>query len=98
MAEFSMDRPFNKADIYYDLRLDPVLPHTRQTDGSREWRFWYLEFVESLAQIEQQFRIESRSDLSREDEVVAFVVSNQQCAETHSFALRIRKTTDEKIL
>ena len=41
-----------------------------------------LDRVETLAQIEQQPRVEAGADLAGEDEVVAFVVADQQRAET----------------
>jgi hypothetical protein len=65
-----------------------------QTDCLCDWRLLYFEFVQLRAQIEQQLCIESGSDLPREDEVVVFVIPNQQRAKSYSLALRIRETTE----
>src|SRR5215216_4938210 len=90
--------PLNESNLHGDLRLYPVRAQSRQTFGYSEWRFWNFEFVELFAQIQEQFRIESSSDLSRENEVVTFVITNQQRAQADALALRIRKAADQKIL
>ena len=63
-----------------------------------EWCFRDFEFVELLAKVQQQFRIESSSDLSRKNKVVIFVVTNKKRTEPDALPLRIRKSTNQKIL
>ena len=60
--------------------------------------FGNFEFVQLRTQIQQQFGVESSSDLSRKNKVVIFVITDKKRPEPDPLALRIGKTTNQKIL
>ena len=82
VAQLLVDGPFDERDVDDDLRPHPVRTHARQPGGFRERRLLQPDGVESRAQIRQECRVESRPDLAGEDEVVALVVADEQCAES----------------
>ncbi len=93
-----MRGPLDEPDLDHNLRLHPMRPQTWQTNGLCERRFRNFHFVELLAEFEQQLRVEPGSDLSSEDKLVIFVMSNEQRAKTNTFPLWIGETTDYEIL
>ena len=54
--------------------------------------------VEPRAQIEQELRVEAGADLSGKHEIAAFVVADEQRAETDARALRIGEPADDELL
>jgi hypothetical protein len=98
VAEFTVCGPLDETDVDRDLWFDPVRAQSRQAFGFGECWFGNFELVQLRAQIEQQFSVESSSDLSRENEIAVFVITNQQRAQADPLTLRICKTTDKKVL
>src|SRR4051812_5846901 len=92
MTELPVHSPLDEGNLHNDLRAHPMRSHLRQSDGLRERRFRNLERIEPGAQLQQQLRIESGPDLSREDELVPLEVPDEQGAETDTSALRVRKS------
>ena len=97
MTQFAMRGPLDETDLDHDLRLNPVRAQTRQAGPFCERRFRNLELVQLRAQIEQQFGIESGSDSAGENEITVFVMTDEKRTESNALALRIRKTTDDKL-
>ena len=60
--------------------------------------FFDLQRVEPRAQLEQQLGVEAGADLSREDQVVAVVVADEQRAEADARPLRIGEAADHQLL
>src|SRR5438034_6703542 len=98
MPELSMHRPFNEADVHNNLRTHPMCPQARQPDSFGKWWLRYLQMVQLCAQIQKQFGVEAGADLSGEDEVVSFKVTNQKRPEANTLALRIGEPTHNEFL
>src|SRR6267142_3593791 len=98
MAQLTVHRPFNKANLHHNLRTHPVRTQARKTDGFGERRLLNLHLIQLRPQIQQQLRVETSSNLPCENEVVALEVANKQCAKTNAFALRIREPPDDELL
>ena len=98
MPQLGVDRPFDEGDLHHDRRAQPVRAHARQPLGLREWRACDFRPVEHRAELGEQLRVESRSDLAREHEVVALVVADEQCAEAHAGALRVGEAADDEVV
>src|SRR4030095_5440143 len=96
--QFAVAGPLGEGDLNDDRRLDPVRPQTRQADRLRERRRVERDRVEPGAQVEEQFRVEARADLAREDEVVSLEEADQQCAEPNAASLRIGEAADHELL
>src|SRR5580700_8034652 len=97
MPQLAVHRPLDEADLYDQLRTYPVRAQARQPLRLREGRCRQLDRVESRAEIEEQLRVEAGADLSREDEVVAVVVADEQCTETGARALGIGEAADHEL-
>src|SRR5687768_15826325 len=97
MPELPVCRPLDEADLDDDLGAHPVC-HPWKSDELRERPLGDLESVEPGAKIEQQSGVESRADLSSEDEVAVLVVADQKRAEPDTFPLRIGKSADDEVL
>src|SRR6266850_6494722 len=98
MSQLTVHGPFNKPNLHHNLGTHPVRAQARQSDGFGERRLWNLDHIQLCAQIQQQLRVETSSNLPCEDEVVALEVANKQCAETDALALRIREPPDDEFL
>src|SRR4051812_36549336 len=98
MAQLAVRRPFDERDLHDDLGTDPVGPNARQPDRFGERRFRDLQPVESRAELEQQPRVESGSNLPGKDEVIVLEVSDEQCAKADPSALWVRKSADYEVL
>ena len=98
MAEFAVGGPFDKANLDADPWLDPMRAQSRQPFRFGEWCFGNFDLVQLRAKIEQQFSVKPGSDLSRENEIAVFVITNEERAQADALALRIRKTTNNEVL
>src|SRR5258705_11084690 len=98
MSQLPMHRPFDKPNLHDDLRPHRVRTHSRQTDGSSERRLRNLKLIQLRAQVQQQLRVETSSNLPCEDEVVTVEVTNKQCAKSDALALRICEPTNDEFL
>src|SRR5687768_18383156 len=98
MPQLPVPGPLDEADFDHDLRTDPVSPQPRQALRPGEHGLRDLELVEARPQTQEQLRIEAGANLSRKDEVVVLVESDQQRAEPDAAALRIGETADHQLL
>ena len=98
VTQLAVHRPFDEADLRDHFGTDPVRAHPRQAAALRERRLRDLHRVQPGPKLEQQLRIESRSDLAREDEIVLVVVPDEQRAQSDAPALRIREAADDELL
>ena len=60
MTKLAVRGPFDEGDLHDDLGTRPVNPQARQAFGFRERRRRNLEAIQSIAEVEQQLRVESR--------------------------------------
>src|SRR6185369_16163683 len=97
VPQLAVHRPFDETGLYDDLGTHPVAV-SRQALAFRERRLLDRERVETLAQVEEELRIEARADLAGEEEVGAVVVADQESAKTDARALRIGEAADDELL
>src|SRR5262245_23618551 len=98
MPEFVAAGPLDEGDLHDDRRMHPVRAQPWQALRDGERRLRNLERVEAAAKIEQQPGVEARADLSREDQVIALVVADEQRAEADAGALRVGEAADDELL
>src|SRR6185503_19982212 len=98
VAQLSVHRSLDEADLDDDLGTRPVGTDARQAYGAGEGRRRNFQRVEPRAQVEQQPGVEAGADLAREHEIVAVVVANEQRAEADARALRIGEAADHQLL
>src|SRR6266851_2065977 len=98
MSQLPMHRPLNKPNLHDNLRSHPVRAHLRQTDGSGKRRLRNLELIQLCAQIHEQLRVKTSSNLPCEHEVVTIEVANKQRAKTDTLALWICEPADDEFL
>src|SRR5262245_25076517 len=96
MTQFAVAGPLDKPDLDHDLWFYPVRAQPWQANGFGKRWFRNLELVQLGAQFEQQFGIESGTELSCENEITVFVITDQQRAETYTLTLRIRETAHQE--
>src|SRR4026209_1272369 len=98
MAQLAVAGPRDEGDRADGLGARPVRPVARQADGPREGRPRDGERVELLAELPEQLRVEAGADLSREHEVVALEIADEQRAQADPLASRIGETSDHELL
>src|SRR5690242_8595384 len=98
MAKLAVAGPLEKGDLHDDLGTDPVRAQSRQSHGFGEWRLRDFDGIETLAQLQQQLRVETRSDLAGEDKIFLLEIADEQGAETDASSLGIRETADDQLL
>src|SRR5437899_4980510 len=98
MAQLSVRRPLDEPDLDDDLRPNPVSSNARQALPTGERCRGDFKRVQAFAQIPQQLRIEPGSNFAREQQVVTPEMTDEQCAETNSRALRIGETAHDEFL
>src|SRR4029450_11414954 len=98
MAKLAVDRPFNEGDLHDDLWTHPMSAHAWQLESLRERRLRNPERTQPAAQVQQQLRIETGTDLSGKDEVARLVVAHQQRAEADPNTLWIREPSNDELL
>src|SRR5690349_14228852 len=98
MTKLVVLRPFHESDLHDDRRLDPMRAQARQSFRNGERRLVDLDQIQLLTQVEQQLSIESSADLSRENEIILVVITDEQRAESDARALRIGEAADDELL
>src|SRR5687767_4637050 len=98
MPELAVHGPLDETDLHDDGRSDPVGAETGKALGLRERRLRDFERVEPRAQVEQQLCVETGADLAGKDEVLSFVIADEQGAEADARALRIGEPADYELL
>src|SRR5687767_14467673 len=98
MPKLAVYRPFHERDRNDDFGSYPVHVEPRQTDRFGEGRLGALESGKTLAEIEQELRVEASADLTGEDEVVSLEVANEQSAEAEPTTSRIGEAADHELL
>src|SRR5688500_4108490 len=98
VTQLAVHGPFGERDLNHHLGKHPVRAQALEADRFREWRRGERQPVEPRTKVEQQLRIEPGPDLPRKDEVVAFVVADEQRAETDADALRVGEAADDELL
>src|SRR6201991_330380 len=98
MTQLTVYGPLYETNVHDDLRTHPMRAHARQADCSCKGRFGKFKLVQPRTQIEQQLRVETSADFARKDEIVAFVLTDEQCAEPDALALRIGEPADDEVL
>src|ERR1044071_964670 len=98
MPQLAVSGPLDERGLHADFRAHPMRILARQAGSLGEgWRR-LRDRVETRAQLQQEFRIEAGAELSREHEIIAFVIADQQRAETDARAARVGESADDELL
>src|SRR5262245_12219960 len=98
MAQLAVAGPLDEGDLDDDFGSRPVRAVARQADRTRERRARERERVELRSELRQQLRVEAGADLSREHEVVALEVADEQRAQADPAAPRVGEAADHELL
>src|SRR5215472_548893 len=98
MPQLAMTGPFQECDLHHDLRPHPMRPQARQTGGFGKRRLRHFERIEARSKFAQQPGIEPRPELPSEEEILTFVIADEQRSQADTRALRIGKPADHKLL